>query len=119
MAIHLHAAYGNGDRAAVGSVAIKELPAVLETLAEFRQRLEEQWFAENRPIGFEVQDIRLGGLEARLKSAARRLTAFSEGRVPCLEELEEPRLPFDGTEKSRQQAVACNIWLQIATACKL
>lgn len=119
MAIHLHAAYGNGDRAAVGSVAIKELPAVLETLAEFRQRLEEQWFAENRPIGFEVQDIRLGGLEARLKSAARRLTAFSEGRVPCLEELEEPRLPFDGTEKSRQQAVACNIWQQIATACKL
>lgn len=51
------------------------------------------WFSENHPSGFDVQDIRLGGLIARLGACKERLHEYCAGNITAIEELEEELLP--------------------------
>lgn len=50
------------------------------------------WMAECRPQGFEVLELRLAGVQARLEAAAARTEDWCAGSVQRLEELEEGRL---------------------------
>ena len=34
---------------------------------------DKEWFCENKPFGFEVQDLRIGGLKARVETCKNRL----------------------------------------------
>lgn len=47
---------------------------------------------ENKPHGFDVQDIRLGGVIQRVKSCMERLQQYINGAIDVIEELEEPVL---------------------------
>ena len=113
------AAYAAGDRDAVRRIAAQQLPELCDRLREFTGCLETQWMTENKSWGFEVQDLRLGGLQARLETAARRLTAWADGAVGAIEELEEPRLTFDGRSSEPGEPVYCYLWRQMATASRL
>ncbi len=53
------------------------------------------WMSENKPHGFEMQDIRLGGLIGRLGSCKERLLSYCNGKIECIPELEEPVLKDD------------------------
>ena len=53
------------------------------------------WLTENKPHGFEVQDIRIGGLIQRLKSCRVRLTQWLEAGTP-IPELDETPLDLEG-----------------------
>lgn len=44
-------------------------------------------------------DLRYGGLEARLKTTAARVSAYLRGELGRIEELEPERLTFDGRER--------------------
>lgn len=86
--------------------------------AVFKEKLRTQWYLENKSFGFEVQDIRLAGVEARLKSAAARIEDYLEGRVLRLEELEEVRLLLDERENPgyRTLPLSDNQWSKMVTA---
>ena len=56
--------------------------------------LSQKRLTEKRPQGFEVQDIRMGGVKERLNTAAIRLTQYINGELDALEELEQQDLPF-------------------------
>jgi len=86
-------AYGAGDRAGLEAAA-NDCDAILPLLKDFYEALRAQWMAENKPQGFEVQEIRLGGLSLRLESCARTIRAYLAGELDRLEELEEPLLEF-------------------------
>ena len=80
------------------TAGLKALPAdyraaadAVEALADTMRRT---WYRENKPHGFEVQEQRLGGVIYRLRSLAKRLEDFNEGRVALLPELEEALLPL-------------------------
>ena len=49
---------------------------------------------ENKPFGFEVQNIRLGGLRSRLEYAARTLCRYLGGELDTIAELDEKQQPF-------------------------
>lgn len=67
--------------------------------------------AENKPFGFEVQDIRIAGAVTRARSAAKRVKAYLDGELKALEELEEERLYFDcRQEPGVSLATGCNWW---------
>ena len=51
--------------------------------------------AEKKRSGFEVLDIRLGGVQARAKSAIRQIRDYLAGRLDQIEELEEDRLAYN------------------------
>ena len=48
-----------------------------------------QWHKENKPHGFDIQDLRLLGSAGRIESLRRRLLDFINGKLDTREELEE------------------------------
>ena len=61
-------------------------------LEAFYRAYKKQWFTENKPHGFDVQEIRIGGLMVRVRSCAERLQEFYDGKIEGIEELEEKLL---------------------------
>lgn len=102
------AVYASGDRAAFDAL-IQRYDRTIRAVDDFTRAFRAQWMAENKPHGFDVQDIRLGGLKERLRSCRDRLRDYAEGRVDSLPELEEELLPF------RSGPNYCNTWRLIAT----
>ena len=70
---------------------------------------------EAKPFGYELVDIKLSGVIARLTSTRRRLRNYINGKVPHLEELEATRLPYflPGTPKRE------NLWHRIISGADL
>ncbi|MBR3932658.1 MAG: beta-N-acetylhexosaminidase [Clostridia bacterium] len=58
-------------------------------ISEFHTAYENAWFKENKPHGFEVMDIRLGGLKQRIASCQKRLLKYINGEITEIPELEE------------------------------
>ena len=50
------------------------------------------WMKENKPFGYEIVDIRLGGLKNRLIYAKNKIFKYIEGEITKIEELEETQL---------------------------
>ncbi|MDQ8734495.1 hypothetical protein RCO25_08285 [Paenibacillus sp. LHD-38] len=71
------------------------LPSLITQVNELRRVHRRLWMLTNKAQGWEDQDIRYGGIMARLHTAAERLEDFLEGRVDLLEELEQQRLMFE------------------------
>lgn len=118
--VQLAEAYRAGDRETLRTLASDTLPEIARRIHAFKDAVETQWFTENKPFGFEVLDIRLGGAEARAQSAARRVLDYAEGRVGSLPELEETRLPFVPLpEDAESTNFNDNIWQNIVTACPI
>lgn len=88
-------AYQTGDKEALRTIAEETLPSVIEHLDRFRDAVEECWMAEKKRSGFDVLDIRLGGVRARAKSAIRQIQEYLAGRLDSIEELEEDRLSYN------------------------
>ncbi len=86
-------AYLAKDRAAVASLT-GEYGQLEERLEVFYEAFRTQWYKENKAFGFEVQDIRLGGLIRRVEDCRRRLEAWSRGELARIEELEEQQLKY-------------------------
>lgn len=87
--------YMEKDRDYLHIVADRLLPEMSVKVENTRKLHRELWYTTNKPFGFEVIDIRYGGLRTRIDSAIYRLTEYLEGRIPRLEELEEPRLSME------------------------
>jgi hypothetical protein len=62
----------------------------------FARAFEKQWFTENKTCGFDVQDIRLGGVMRRIDACRRRLVAYAKGEIDRIEELEAELIPLEG-----------------------
>ena len=73
---------------------------------------------ENKPHGFDVQDLRLGGLMKRLDSCRERLQELYDGSIEVIEELEEKQLDFfaNSEEFVTGHRRYCFAWGKIATA---
>ena len=85
------AAYLAGDHAVLAAL-VPEYSETQRLLDSFTAAFEKQWMAENKPHGFDVQDIRLGGLARRLLHCRDRLQQYLDGDIERIEELEEPVL---------------------------
>ena len=77
---------------------------LLELLDVFYARFRAQWFIENKPNGFELHDIRLGGLIQRVKHCRDRLNSYIAGELTTLSELDEQLMDDsgNGTEFERK-----------------
>lgn len=81
---------------------VKKLLPVYDALAEkleaFYRIYRKQWMTVNKPHGFDVQDIRLGGLIFRVKDCRDRLCDYAAGKTDRIAELEEELLNYYGSE---------------------
>lgn len=71
---------------------VAEYDTFIERLKNFHEAYEKRWFKENKPHGFDVQDIRLGGLLQRALSCKKRLLQIINGEISQIPELDEPVL---------------------------
>ena len=102
-------AYKTDNKEELTNIIDKVIPEALSRYDVLRNTWRDLWFSTNKPFGFEVVDIRVGGVEARLKSTQRRLQDYVNGDCEIIEELEQERLPV----------VKTNRWSLIATACPI
>lgn len=107
LGIRTRTAYKSGDINKVKSL-IPDYNKFLELLEDFHKLFQNRWFTENKPHGFDVQDIRLGGLMGRSKSCRDRLIDFTEGKISSIPELEEEVL-------DKQNGLPSNWWASIVT----
>jgi len=95
----------------------EEIDEIIIRIETFHSSLRSQWMNENKSIGFDVLDLRIGGLIARFKSAKFILGELLSGKINIIEELESDRLPFDCNLKpERQINISANVWSRIVTA---
>ena len=78
---------------------LQTLKELLPLVDEFYNAFNKQWMKENRANGFDVQDIRFGALEKRIKVAIKKLSDYLDGETDKIPELEEKLLCFMGHGK--------------------
>lgn len=104
-------AYDDKDKEKL-AIICKKLPVLAKQIGKFHRAYEKYWLTYNKRSGFELFDMRLGGLKYRILTVKRILEDYISGKTQRIEELEEERLPlFRGGENT----VVCNKdWTGIA-----
>ena len=98
-------AYKAGDKDELRRLAENDYKEVEKLIRAYLRAFEEQWFYENKPCGFDVQDIRLGATLQRTVSCRRRILDYVNGKIDSIPELEEELLPYRSCEK---RSIYCN-----------
>ena len=88
--------YQAGDKKRLGAL-IADYDRTKDALERFVEKFRTLWYHDNKPHGFDVQELRLGGLLMRLRSQRNRLADYVEGRIDSIPELEEEILPYRGS----------------------
>lgn len=111
----IKSAYDQKDRTQLSQIEKEEIPQVLKALESFYQAFEAQWVKENKTFGFEVQCIRIGGLQKRLEFAQRQLKAYTCGEIEEIEELEVTRKAFNYFTEQDLNKLNYNLWHHIVS----
>ena len=99
LGLRMKQAYDQGDQVVISNLYQVELPELYTQVEKLRVAHREQWFATYKPFGWEIIDLRYGGLLARIKTTRARLENYLTGELAQIEELEAERLYFDGPER--------------------
>lgn len=93
LAVELKKAYAEKDKVRLATLSA-DFKTLLSRIDKFYKSFAAAWAKENKPFGFEVQDIRIGGLIARVKAVAGKVAAFAAGKTESIPELDEKHLPY-------------------------
>ena len=85
-------AYDEDNREFLKECIDKLLPELLSDYETLSSIHKKQWMATYKPFGYEVLDIRYGGMIQRLKSAKERIKDYLDGKINAIYELSELRL---------------------------
>ena len=106
----------SGNREKAANLAA-DLPATAEAVDALRHVWRKLWESTNKPYGFEVIDFRMGGICARLSTAAERMNAFARGEIADIPELSSETLIF---KRGEDNFVGCtNVMRELLTAARL
>lgn len=99
----LYKAYQIKDREMLQRLS-EELEGIQADIKEFYHAFRNQWMTENKSVGFEVMDVRIGGMIMRADTVQQLLQEYLSGQTDCIYELEEEQLDctcgkFSGNEK--------------------
>lgn len=95
LGLQLKVAYDANNKGELKRLANEVIPEITKRAREMRKAHRYQWLKTLKPFGFEVIDIRYGGLFNRLESTTDRINDYLTGEIDQLEELEQERLYFD------------------------
>jgi hypothetical protein len=99
LGVRTRKAYSEGDKKQLKYLANKVYPLVIKRIKKFYKAQREYWYLENMQNGFEVEDVRFGGLIQRLENCRALLKAYCAGKIPRLAELEQNIVDYiDGSD---------------------
>ncbi|MBQ8175255.1 MAG: beta-N-acetylhexosaminidase [Clostridia bacterium] len=105
--VRLRRAYQSNDRETLVSLC-EECKRISTALEKFYDAFRAQWMQENKPFGFDIQDLRLGGLLQRMKVCRNLISEYLDGKREDIEELEIELLP--------DQLWAAHNWATVVSA---
>lgn len=82
---------------------LNDLKALNNKIDIFYESLKYQWMYENKPFGFDVQDLRIGGLKQRITYATDKIEAYLNEEIKVIEELELNLLDYYGKRMDYQK----------------
>ncbi len=85
-------AYKEGNKKALKSLLKTHYKPLLTRVDALYKAFKKQWYVENKPFGFEVQDLRFGGLTFRIQTAIDTIGSYVKGKQTAIAELEQERL---------------------------
>ena len=119
-ALELKADLGLRTRKAYREKNTQELNRIIEDYEEtakrvlaFRDSMYTVWMKENKPFGWEIQEIRFGGLYARILNCRERLLKYVQGGEQNIPELELDILPYG------EMGLQYNIYRDLVTVSQL
>lgn len=108
--------YDIGDMSGLRQIVEVDLCRLYEKVNELHITHRNQWFCMYKPSGWEILDIRYGGLLARINSVIKRLTDYLEGNIEKIDELEFERLYYDGVTRPENTGLGLfHIYQKIAS----
>ena len=115
LGVRIKDAYDREEKEILKEISHNEIPDIICNLEEMKRIREEIWMTDAKPFGYELLDVKLGGVITRLKSTGHRIDDYLNGKVSRLEELEETRLPYFTGEMDKRE----NRWDRIISGCDL
>ena len=109
LGVQTRSAYQSGNKKELDRLCNHEYKKLLRLIDKFYTALRSQWYDENKPHGFDVQDIRIGGLIQRLKNTRRTITEYLQGKRAEIPEFEEKILNFH-CNVDYEKTICCNKW---------
>ncbi len=107
-------AYKQGDKEEL-KLIVKDYTTTIRYTEEFINYFRKMWCVDSKPHGFDVQDLRIGGVIQRLKANKHRLIDYIDGKVDKIEELEEELVNVLNGDNAKL-VPTCNNFIKIATA---
>ncbi len=91
--LRLRAAYKAGDKDLMWKL-VEELKPIREDISAFYKVYRTLWMTENKGYGFEVMDVRIGGLISRIETVTEVLKDYLEGKTDKIYELEDESIDY-------------------------
>lgn len=82
-------AYLAGDKKTLNSLVENEYVRILAKIKEFYKLYRTQWYKINKLCGFDVQDIRIGGMICRTENCINTLKEYLDGTIKEIPEISE------------------------------
>lgn len=101
-------AYKKGDSSTLKDIAENIIPQTLAALGEYLDAAREEWYYDNKTFGFDIIELRIGGLKERLSTAKRTIEEYLSGKREKIEQLEQPLLEVPDLFTS---------WVKFSSAC--
>ena len=113
--LRLADAYKNNDKAALKNMAEYDLPELAVRINLLKNLHRDLWMEINKPMGWEIFDLRYGCVLTRIDTAVSRLNHYLSGKISSIEELEQERLYF----QERSGLLQCNVYNRIPSASRI
>ncbi|WP_059173871.1 beta-N-acetylhexosaminidase [Bacillus sp. FJAT-27445] len=115
MGIQLKTAYDQMDKKEM-KILLEEIKGLTMQIGNLHRKHREVWFSLYKPFGWEIIELRYGGLTARMETAQFRIQQWLENKIDRIEELEEKRLIHDGPLGIPEGSLGNHFYHRIATA---
>ncbi len=110
LGVRLREAYKEGDKAKLQEFRDSILPTLLTKVESFYRLFRARWYKDNKPFGFDVHDIRIGGLKQRISNTILTLDDYLTGKMEAVAELEETILNFH-CNVDYDKSITLNKWV--------
>ena len=120
LGVRTRKAYSEGDKKQLKYLANTVYPLVIKRIKKFYKAQREYWYLENMQNGFEVEDVRFGGLIQRLENCRALLKEYCAGKIERLAELEQKIVDYiDGSDTYTQGAFMENGYMDEVSVLRL
>jgi hexosaminidase len=113
--VKLKETYDNKDKKQVEALKNQIIP-LRDMVDDLRIKHRILWLSTSKPFGWEILDIRYGGVITRLNTANDRVSDWLDGKIEQIEELDEERLYHDAPWVMPEGTLGKNAYHRIVTA---